>query len=490
MKHHAFRTMLPAALLLCTLISCGADAGADTQVQTGADTAASTDAVTEAGFVYEYPELDLGAAEFTILNSTTTWGFYTTFDLEEQTGDTLDDTIFQRNRKVEEAFNVTLVGVDKDIGEAAGELRKTVNSGEDVYQSALISLGSIAPLVQEQMLMNLRDCDAFRVDEEWWDQEILRTYNIGGNDIVWFAASELSLTGLECTVVPFFNERILNNLDLESPYDLVRNGTWTFDKLGEYAKAGANLNGADSFDTYDASGPAQYGIVSYSTFPHAMLIAANEDYIRLDKDGIPYFALENDHFFTVADKIASLTATSGEFNDFNSGDIHYESIFRDGRALLTIAQVKATTKFRSMDDTFGILPMPKFDEAQEDYRCMRTGTSCVVCVPVTIGDMDACGAVMDALSYYSYTDVLPAYYDVTLTQKGLRNEDSVEMMNLIRDSRVPEIGSTFGWTSAISSQIETQLMKGKSDLASKIASQKSKVEAKIQETLELLESAN
>ncbi len=481
-----YGAVLGALVFLGILVSCGGEAGsAVTDTQSVTESASQqTEAVTEE--VYQAPALDLGGEAFTVLNSTTTWGFYTTFDLEEQTGDTLDDAVFNRNRKVEEMFNVKLLGADEDIGSAANALRKTVNAGEDVYQSALIALSNISPLIQEQMLMDLRSCDTVQLDREWWDQEILSLYNIGGKDIVWFAASELSLTGLECTVVPFFNERILNNLDLESPYDLVRAGTWTFDKLGEYAKAGANLNGADSFDKYDTNGPAQYGIVSYSTFPHAMVIAAGEDYIRLDTDGIPYLAIENERFFSVAEKIASLTATSGEFNEFNSGDIHYELIFRDGRALMTVAQVKATTKFRSMEDEFGILPMPKYDESQENYRCMRTGTSCVVCLPVTVSDMEASGAVVDALSYYSYTDILPAYYDVTLTQKGLRNEDSVEMMNIIRDSRVPEIGSTFGWTSSIATQIETQLMNGRSDLASKIASAKTKVASLVEKTMGIL----
>ena len=481
-----YSTAVGILILLGLFSACGGESNVSmTENQTSAVTeAVQTEAVTEE--VYQMPTLDLAGGTFTVLNSTTNWGFYTTFDLEKQSGDTLDDAVFNRNRKVEEAFNVTLAHVNKDIDAAAAELRKVVNAGEDVYQTALISLGSISSLVQEQMLLDLRMCDSIQLDHTWWDQEILSLYNLGGKDIVWFAASELSLTGLECTVVPFFNERILNNLDLESPYDLVRAGTWTFDKLGEYAKAGANLNGANSFDKYDANGPAQYGIVSYSTFPHAMIIAAGEDYIRLDNSGMPYLAIENERFFSVAEKIASLTATSGEFNNFNSGDIHYESIFRDGRALLTVAQIKATTKFRSMEDEFGLLPMPKYEESQEGYRCMRTGTSCVVCLPVTVADVEASGAVVDALSYYSYTDILPAYYDVTLTQKGLRNEDSVEMMNIIREARVPEIGSTFGWTSAVSSPIETQLMNGKSDLASKIASAKSKVEKAISATMEIL----
>lgn len=486
---HISASILASLLLLGTLASCG---GGDTPASDtpNSDAPSGTDTAAETGFVYQTPALDLGGADFPILNTTTEWGFYTTFDPEDQTGETLDDAVWMRNSKVEEAFNVSIVGIDFDIGVAAGELRKTVNAGEDVYRSALISLGSIAPLMQEQMLMDLNECDAFRLEEAWWDQEIRTMFNIGGSDIVWFAASELSLTGLECTVVPFFNQRILTALDLESPYDLVRAGTWTFDKMGEYAKAGANLNGAAKFDKYDPSASTQYGIVSYSTFPHAMFIAADEDYVRLDDDGMPYLAMGSDRFYSVAEKIADLTAESGAFNEFNSGDVHYESIFRDGRALMTVAQVKATTKFRSMEDTFGILPMPKYEASQDGYRCMRTGTSCVVCVPVTIGDMETCGAVMDAMSYYSYTDVLPAYYDVTLTQKGLRNEDSVEMMNIIRDARIPELGSTFAWTNTVTGQIEKQLMNGKSDIASKIAAEQDKVAAAIAATMELLTEQN
>lgn len=484
MKHRS-ASILASVLLLSALASCGGGETppADTQ---DVGTSPVTETAGETAFVYQTPAIDLGGADFPILNTTTTWGFYTTFDPEEQTGETLDDAVWMRNSKVEEAFNLTITGTDFDIGEAAGELRKTVNAGEDVYRAALISLGSIAPLMQEQMLMDLNECDAFRLEEAWWDQEIRTMFRIGSSDVAWFAASELSLTGLECTVVPFFNQRILTSLDLESPYDLVRAGTWTFDKMGEYAKLGANLNGADKFDKYDPGASTQYGIVSYSTFPHAMFVAAGEDYIRLDKNNTPYLAMDSDRFFSVAEKIADLTAESGAFNEFNSGDIHYESIFRDGRALMTVAQVKATTKFRSMEDTFGILPMPKYEESQDGYRCLRTGTSCVVCVPVTIGDMDTCGAVMDAMSYYSYTEVLPAYYDVTLTQKGLRNEDSVEMMNIIRDARIPELGSTFGWTNTITGQIEKQLMNGKSDIASKIAAGREKAEKAITETLDLL----
>ena len=51
-----------------------------------------------------------------------------------------------------------------------------------------------------------------------------------------------------------------------------------------------------------------------------------------------------------------------------------------------------------------------------------------MCIPVTNPDISEAALIMDAFSYMTYKDVLPVYYDVSLSQKGLRNEDSIEML--------------------------------------------------------------
>ena len=39
-------------------------------------------------------------------------------------------------------------------------------------------------------------------------------------------------------------------------------------------------------------------------------------------------------------------------------------------------------------------------------------------------------AMIDALTYRSYETVLPVYYENRVAQKGLRNEDSIEMLGI------------------------------------------------------------
>ena len=52
-------------------------------------------------------------------------------------------------------------------------------------------------------------------------------------------------------------------------------------------------------------------------------------------------------------------------------------VFRDGRALFFPTYLSTTTSLRDMVDDYGILPNPKYDEKQENYRkeCKKYGVS-------------------------------------------------------------------------------------------------------------------
>ena len=91
---------------------------------------------------------------------------------------------------------------------------------------------------------------------------------------------------------------------------------------------------------------------------------------------------------------------------------------------------------RSMSDEYGVLPFPKLTEDQEymTYVLPRHGG---FMLPKTLTDEKAgmIGYVVECLSAYSYKELRPAIYDVALTTKGVRDEESVGMIDLILDSR-------------------------------------------------------
>jgi hypothetical protein len=100
-------------------------------------------------------------------------------------------------------------------------------------------------------------------------------------------------------------------------------------------------------------------------------------------------------------------------------------------------------RFRNMDQEFGIIPYPKFDE-DDEYAAIVNGAASLVIIPVTVSDVERTGAITEALCIYGSMDVIPAYYEKALKTKYARDNDSEVMMDLVKDSIVFDLGYLAG----------------------------------------------
>ena len=92
MQHDKF-----SFLIVAGMTSCGGETPDVGDVTSStADTTSAEDETTVSD--YDWSDLDLGGAKISILNSSTDWGFYHTLDLDAETGDTLDDAVYRRNK--------------------------------------------------------------------------------------------------------------------------------------------------------------------------------------------------------------------------------------------------------------------------------------------------------------------------------------------------------------------------------------------------------
>ena len=486
MKAKILTSLLTISIVAALLISCAGSTPPPTS--TTGDIIASDTSDKGVADEYIYASLDCNGEDFTFLNVTTTWDFYTAITHESETGEVLDDAIFSRNKKIEERYNVNIKEIAFDIGEVENNLRKTIQAGDAIYDAAFCPMYNNAPiggLITQNLFLNLKDIPELQLDKQWWNQKISKDGVIGNNGGLYFALSDINIMNLQGAWCVYFNENMMINKGLELPYNAVKNGTWTFDEFYKYEKAGASLNGTDSYK-WDPNGAAVFGYTSYEGGTSALMAASGESYIRIDDTGTPKLAIEHERFYDVCAKIAGLTMNTGEYqnaNDYTTG-FHFEMIFRDARAMMLIGELKAADVFRTMDDTFGIVPMPKFDENQKEYYTSVARQAPVLVVPTTNTNLSRTGIILDDLAYSSYKDVTPIFWDVTVSQKRLRNEDSIEMLQIIKDSVQFDIGSAYGWTSAITIAIRDVLDKGKSDITSQIEKNRDKVAVNITKTLE------
>jgi hypothetical protein len=132
-----------------------------------------------------------------------------------------------------------------------------------------------------------------------------------------------------------------------------------------------------------------------------------------------------------------------------------------------------------MEDSFGILPFPKYDEAQENYYASMARFVLMFTIPITNADPTNAAIIFDALSYESNASVMPVYYEVTVKQKQLRDENSIEMLGIIRQGRTLDVGFMFGLVESLSNTVNQMVENGKSEIASAIAKQEIKINEKI-----------
>ena len=480
--------LLAVSLLLAT--GCGNPA--ESEVTTTHENETTTEAPDPDSF---YPDVDYGGAEIRFLNFDQLWNMYIHVDATELNADVLNDAVFNRNRKVEQKLGCKIV--EKTVtNDAVNTLtlltdaaKASVMAGEDEYDAMMLPISEAPYFITDGYLQDLGSIKEFNFDGAWWDQEILKSTTFGGKSYI--ASGAANLMAFDSMWCLFFNENIVKDHQLDMPYDLVRDGKWTIDELTKYCKDVASLNGDESF-TYSKDGKCLYGISSHQSSPEHFWFSAGE--MTLDTSGEkPEIILGSDRFYSVIDKLAvllsgkeglTLKAMNADFDVEKGG---YVYVFSVSRALFMTAEIKAAQLLRSMTDTFGIVPFPKYDENQEDYITSLVQQLFYFTIPVTSQNAERTATVYEAMTHESYISVIPQYYSNVVEQKGLRNEDSIEMLEILRSTREVDVATIFNWNAAIRSSLNYKLFDGDSSAASTIASNKSTLQSNMDKFFEYIE---
>ena len=473
--------------LMLTAIGCGkTDAPAEQTTTAAADTAATTaasaevtEATTEAAPAYNYPEVNYGGAEFAILNAKDRYAMLYQLMPAEINGESLSDARYQLNAEVAERYGITLKETQVDYNDLLPFAQKEVLSGTPEHDIFYLSPKQIASLMNAGYMYNLLDVEKLDLDGAWWDQTLIETGTLK-DQYLFYVSGNYHLQGFEGTTCVFFNKEMFNTLKIDMPYDMVRDGKWTFDKMYEYASVAANLNGDESF-TYSANGKAIYGIASISNMMPAFIMGCDAYYIEKDENGSPVLSFTSEHFQDVCSKIATLTSSQGIYKAKDE-----VALFMANRALMIGAEIKAAAnEMRDMNTEFGMLPVPKYDEAQENYVTNMYWATHVVSIPTTCTDLDRAAIVIETLNYEATEQLLPVYYD-RVSYKGLRDNDSIDMLEIIRSTRYYNWGLAYNWIDSIEPSVHDQLLAGNGNMSSLVAASKKIVEKLITKTMDTL----
>lgn len=471
MKNKQTVSVLLTALVLLGVASC---AGEDTKTPTVSGVTGTEHAETEAvesAPVYPYEIQDFGGYEFRILNvlddlwaSEGTNNNSAKLDFEKETGDIIEDAVYKMMRSTEETLNIQFAPMDKEsIFDLVSKVNKVVMAGEDAYDAAYICTSNYASALG--ITMNLYDVETMHLEEAWWHPVYVESMTFG-DAYLYGAMDYINRWTWEAPGCVLFNKDMMLTYDIEVPYDAVRAGSWTFDMMYDMMKKVVNLNGASDF-TPQKGGVAIYGqAANHEESPLLMMQGTGYNLVTKDADNMPVLVEDLTGYVNVYDKLSEMCSENGYSVLINTAELIGDHIFEEGRALFNWEMANMAMAYRNVEFEFGLAPMPKYDENQAQYYSPVRQYGMLLTVPLTNADPERSGTILDYMSWYGYTNIQPVVWEA-MCYKGVRDEDSIDMLEIIFSSMYVDIG--FMWD--ITKELQTQIAKNAASGVENVVSQ-------------------
>ena len=466
----------PALLLalLLLLVSCASSPevqGNDETVPPDLTPAAEEVPETEPPrFTPDVPEKDFDGATFRVggVEPSFAPSILLDFDYEEDSGEVVESALFSRNRRIEADYNILFdCAYLKDYNETRTTLQQCVKAGDGTYQLMMLICREAFPASVSGNAMPYSEIPYLDFSQPWYLHRINDMMTVGGVTVL--AYSDMCMNAYLQTVCVLFNKEVLTQNGLEDPYTAVREGRWTSEMF--YSMAESVIRDADGDGAFGKEDV--YGVISEGDmFYPCMWVGADSRTVTKGEDDVPVFTASTDEkFLGIITLLTEKLATDGFFcNDFKvfetseTGRTLGTSFFAQNGGLFRVGCVGFVNLLREMEADFGILPLPKYDEAQTDYYG-RMIDGWLHIVPNTPQDTEMQGVIMEALGAESRNYVIPAYFDIALTYKFTRDTDSEEMLNMIFDNVMVDLGDTI-WYSNIRAPLSDEITALHTDFAS------------------------
>ena len=474
---------LALCMLVGVLAACGApatdkpDGGKDGETKDQTESkGVETEGETKPVYLDSLPEtLNFGGEEIRFLPVTNRHGMSVYVNVEDSTGDIVEDAIIERNAELQERLGVVIECLPPaGYLELTGRVANAVDSGSDDYDVVIGYCSADIGMAQQGFLINMNNLNYVNFKAPYWGQEYMKAMTYKGT--TFWATGDINLTYTSFSYAFLVNSKRWKDLyPDENIYKIVNDREWTIETLTEFAEgATAELDGNDKLDKEDRWGFAMQD----GHYEMAMAMACGIEYSQVDQNGDVHITLESEETETIYEILHELffeAENATLMMDLHEYDDGARKMFTEDRLLffnMTIV-VLENSEVRNMKSDYMVIPMPMMDDAQDDYYNMLQDGVAIYAVPTTASaaKYDAIGATLEAMASMSVQQVLPVYYDNALKFKYSRDEESGKMIDLIHDTVRADFAFVWGKNiNEITWFMYHNMKKGSTSLAAAFAS--------------------
>ena len=247
-------------------------------------------------------------------------------------------------------------------GELFEKIQPEVMAGGKYADIICTTQWAFGKLIGAGLMADLNDLKNVNWDNKWWNQNIRQMSTVQGRT---YAANGSFIFDAAQTWLMYYNETIWNELQLPDPYEMVNSGKWTVDKMREYCKKAMRDN--DQSGAVDSKDDRWGVLAADGDFCRALFMALGGHYFDTDADGRVQLACNNEKSYSIVEKMANMVQKDGSVCKLKfENEAEKITSFSQGNSLF-YCYMPGIDGLKDMEDNWGVMPLPKLDESQEQY---------------------------------------------------------------------------------------------------------------------------
>jgi hypothetical protein len=492
--------LLALLMVLSTLaLAACSDDTPDTTPETPSDTPSDTpstpdadedEPATDARLPLDLPDVYYGdGTTFHVIEWTansnfdagTVWLPWHECDASEEDEDLLGTAVFARNAFVEEKYGIEITQeyVNVNAGENIQRLLVDNQTGENSIQLTTARSFEAWGLVDSGLLfdMNQYAGEILHTDKPWWVQDAVASYTLG--DSLYLCATEMQLRDKGATSLIFYNTQIAEDYELGYLFDMMEDGEWTMETMISACEIVAGDRDGDDLINTRAD---MWGVTGADDASFMLYAGAGLKFAEINEEGyLDYRFGSKDSILTMTDIFEQVMYADWYLNGYVNPLPGEGGGFGENLAFCVFSLAKsAYIDLRDEDIPFGVLPVPKYDEDQENYSSLVwMHHDSVLGIPSGAADTEMCAIILEALSYEGYYTVTPVLYDTLLYNRLAKTEEARRGFEVVFETRVYDPGQFWEVNPSFGDKVLRHTATGNAGIASLWSANESAVMAHV-----------
>jgi len=346
-------------------------------------------------------------------------------------GEIVAEAIYKANSRVEERLDVKREWKPLQVNILTREIVKSIMSGDDLFDIVSVDQYYGSEYCAQGLFLDLSDAPYIDFEKPWYYKEYMDSLSLGEGTI-FYIAGDVFPVDMMWTSAIFWNKSVYKDVidtDPLSLYRLVDAGDWTFDRYNEMVRTAYadidktnTITAGDRFGTIGSNHACEH--LSYSM---GMTVTEKND------SGYYDVVVDTERNDSITELIRSHYYDNIGFYlydvDIEGADFPISKFANDECLFAQQFFVHVLSEtVRAMRSEFGVVPLPKYDDTQENYIGTIHNSAFFVALPVNVNmeKYDAICALIEAQGSENYRSVRQVFFEDALKVKYNRDDENAE----------------------------------------------------------------